>query len=202
MIKTIIFDFGDVFLDLDKAATRRELEKMKVSDFPEEMIEKNLQYEKGLITSDEFVNAYCQTFPQLSKEAFTNSWNAILVKFPEHRLRFLKQLSKEGRYKLILLSNTNDIHIEWVKQNVEFFEEFRNCFDAFYLSQELNLRKPDHSIYEFVLQQHNLEPQETLFIDDTQENTWAAAELGIHTWNIDPSSQDVVDLFKIKKELF
>lgn len=202
MIKTIIFDFGDVFLDLDKAATRRELEKMEVSDFPEEMIEMNLQYEKGLITSDEFVHAYCKTFPQLSKEAFTNSWNAILVKFPEHRLRFLKQLSKEGKYKLILLSNTNDIHIEWVKQNVEFFEEFRNCFDAFYLSQELNLRKPDHSIYKFVLQQHNLEPQEALFIDDTPENTWAAAELGIHTWNIDPSSQDVVDLFKIKKELF
>ncbi len=202
MIKTIIFDFGDVFLDLDKAATRRELEKMEVSEFTEEMMEKNLQYEKGLITSDDFISAYCKTFPQLSKEAFTNSWNAILVKFPEHRLHFLQQLSKEGKYKLILLSNTNEIHIEWVKQNVAFFEEFRNCFDAFYLSQELNLRKPDHSIYHFVLQQHNLDPQETLFVDDTRENTEAAAELNIHTWNIDPSSQDVVNLFEIKKELF
>lgn len=202
MIKTIIFDFGDVFLDLDKAATRRELEKMEISEFSEEMTEKNLQYEKGLITSDEFISAYCTTFPQLSKEAFTNSWNAILVKFPEHRLRFLQQLSKEGKYKLILLSNTNDIHIEWVKQNVAFYEEFRNCFDAFYLSQEVNLRKPDHSIYEFVLQQHNLDPQETLFVDDTPENTEAAAELDILTWNIDPSNQDVVDLFEIKKELF
>lgn len=202
MIKTIIFDFGDVFLDLDKAATRRELEKMEISEFSEEMMEKNLQYEKGLITSDEFISAYCNTFPQLSKETFTTSWNAILVKFPEHRLHFLQQLSKEGKYTLILLSNTNDIHIEWVKKNVEFFEEFRNCFDAFYLSQELNLRKPDHSIYEFVLQQHNLNPQETLFVDDTPENTEAAAELDIRTWNIDPSSQDVVDLFEIKKELF
>lgn len=202
MIKTIIFDFGDVFLDLDKAATKRELEKLKISEFSEEMIENNLQYEKGLITSEEFVGAYCSNFPQLSKEAFTKSWNAILVKFPEHRLRFLQQLSEKGKYELILLSNTNDIHIEWVKQNVDFFEEFKKCFDAFYLSQELNLRKPDHSIFEFVLQQHNLDPQETLFIDDTPENTEAAAELNIHTWNIDPSSQDVVDLFQIKKELF
>ncbi len=202
MIKTIIFDFGDVFLDLDKAATKRELEKMEISEFSEEMIEKNLQYEKGLISSEDFIRAYCETFPQLSAEAFTSSWNAILVKFPKHRLRFLQQLSKEGKYKLILLSNTNDIHIDWVKQNVVFFEDFRKCFDAFYLSQELNLRKPDHSIYEFVLQQHNLVPKETLFIDDTPENTAAAAQLNIHTWNIDPLNQDVVDLFEIKKELF
>lgn len=202
MIKNIIFDFGDVFLDLDKAATKRELERLKISDFSEEMIEKNLQYEQGLITSEEFISSYCDSFPQLSAEKFTSSWNAILLKFPEHRLRFLQQLSEENKYKLILLSNTNDIHIEWVKQNVDFFEDFKNCFDAFYLSQEINLRKPDHSIFEFVLKKHDLKPEETLFIDDTPENTTAAAELNIHTWNIDPAKEDVVDLFKVKRELF
>jgi glucose-1-phosphatase len=202
MIKTIIFDFGDVFIDLDKAATGRELQKMKISGFSAEMIEKNLQYEKGLISSEDFIGSYCTTFPQLSKDVFTSSWNAILIDFPKHRLRFLQQLSKEGKYKLILLSNTNDIHIEWVQQNVKFFEAFKKCFAAFYLSQELNMRKPDPSIYQFVLKQHNLIPQETLFIDDTLENTEAAAKLNIHTWNIDPANQDVVDLFKIKKELF
>jgi putative hydrolase of the HAD superfamily len=202
MIKTIIFDFGDVFLDLDKAATKRELERMEISDLSEEILQQNQKYEKGLITSEDFIESWCETYPQLSSENFKESWNAILLHFPEHRLKFLQDLQKEGKYRLILLSNTNDIHIEWVKENVGFFEEFRNCFDAFYLSQEINLRKPEHSIYEFVLKKHRLKPEETLFIDDTLENTRAAAELNIHTWNINPSTEDVVDLFRIKNELF
>jgi putative hydrolase of the HAD superfamily len=202
MIKNIIFDFGDVFLDLDKAATKRELEQLKISGFSEEMLQQNMEYEKGLISSEDFIASYCKAHPQLTSEAFTKSWNAILVDFPKHRLEFLKDLQKQGKYKLILLSNTNHIHIDWVKENISFFEEFKNYFDAFYLSQEINLRKPEPSIYEYVLEQHKLKPEETLFIDDTRENTEAAEKLNIHTWNIDPAKEDVVDLFSVKKELF
>lgn len=202
MIKTIIFDFGDVFLDLDKPATARELKKAEISHFSQEMLRQNMEYEKGLISSEEFTSYYCKNFPQLTSEAFTNSWNAILVDFPKHRLEFLQQLKEEGRYKLILLSNTNHIHIDWVRENIDFFEDFKACFDAFYLSQEINLRKPDPEIYEYVLEQHELKPEETLFIDDTRENTEAAAKLGIHTWNINPAKEDVTQLFTVKKELF
>lgn len=202
MIKTIIFDFGDVFLNLDKPATKRELKKYGISPFSEEMLQKNMEYEKGLISSEEFIQDYCTTFPQINSEVFTEAWNCILVDFPKHRLEFLKELKREGRYRLILLSNTNHIHIDWVRENVAFFEDFKSCFDAFYLSQEINLRKPDLEIYEYVLAQHNLNPAETLFIDDTAENTEAAEKLGIHTWNIDPETQDVTDLFTFKKELF
>lgn len=202
MIKNIIFDFGDVFLDLDKAATKRELEQLEISGFSEEMLQQNMEYEKGLISSEAFISSYCESHPQLTPEAFTRSWNAILVDFPKHRLEFLKDLKRQGKYKLILLSNTNHIHIDWVKENISFFEEFKDCFDAFYLSQEINLRKPDPSIYEYVLEQHQLKPEETLFIDDTRENTEAAEKLNIHTWNIDPAKEDVVDLFEVKKELF
>lgn len=202
MIKTIIFDFGDVFLNLDKPATAKELKKLGISEFSEEMLQQNMRYEKGLITSEEFIQSYSGNFPQLTSEDFKSSWNAILIDFPRHRLEFLKNLKKNGKYKLILLSNTNHIHIDWVKENVEYFKEFEACFDAFYLSQEINLRKPDPEIYEYVLEQHGLKPQETLFIDDTKENTQAAAQLGIHTWNIDPETEDVTQLFTVKKELF
>lgn len=202
MIKTIIFDFGDVFLNLDKPATAREFKKLEIPHFSEEMLQQNQLYEKGLISSEEFISGYCNSFPKLTSEAFTCSWNAILVDFPKYRLDFLKKLKQENQYKLILLSNTNDIHIDWVKQNVPFFEEFRNCFNAFYLSQEINLRKPDAEIYEYVLEKNDLKPEETLFIDDTKENTEAAAKLGIHTWNIDPTKEDVIDLFTVKSELF
>lgn len=202
MIKTIIFDFGDVFLNLDKAATAKALKRLEISHFSGEMLQKNQEYEKGLITSEDFISGYCSAFPQLTSHAFTGSWNAILIDFPPHRLEFLKKLKAEGRYKLILMSNTNHLHIDWVKQNIDFFEEFKNCFDAFYLSQEINLRKPDPEIYEYVLEQHDLKPQETLFVDDTKENTLAAAKLGIHTWNLDPANEDVTQLFTVKNELF
>ena len=202
MIKALIFDFGDVFLNLDKAATSRELKRLKIPEFTEQLLRLNEEYEKGLLTSEEFISAYQREFEFLEPHDFTKSWNAILLDFPQYRLDFLKKLTKEGKYKLILLSNTNNIHIDWVKENVPFFEEFKNCFDAFYLSQEINLRKPDASIYEFVLRNHQLEPHEALFIDDTPANTEAAAKIGIHTWNINPAEEDVTDLFRIKKELF
>lgn len=202
MIKTIIFDFGDIFLNLDKPATLREMEKFDVKDLSETILNCNLDYERGKITSADFLKTYTSEYSHIGKNEIINSWNAILVDFPEYRLEFLKKLSAEKKYKLILLSNTNAIHIEWVKENIPFFDEFKDCFDAFYLSYEINFRKPDTAIYEFVLKQNDLTPEECLFIDDTKENTDAAAALGIHTWNLDPKSEDVVDLFTVKGELF
>ncbi len=202
MIKTIIFDFGDVFINLDKPATMREMEKYEIESLSEDLLNINQQYEKGLISSEEFVKSYQTEHSQLQEEHFKNSWNAILIDFPEYRHQFLKKLSEEKNYQLILLSNTNEIHIDWVKENVSFFEDFKACFDAFYLSYEINFRKPDAEIYEFVLKEHDLKPEECLFIDDTRENTVAAENLGIHTWNIEPTREDVIDLFTAKKELF
>jgi putative hydrolase of the HAD superfamily len=180
----------------------REMNKYEIEELSESLLDINQQYEKGLISSTEFVKSYQTEHSQLQENQFKNSWNAILIDFPEYRYQFLKKLSAEKNYKLILLSNTNEIHIDWVKENVPFFEDFKACFDAFYLSHEINFRKPDAEIYEYVLEQHDLKPKECLFIDDTKENTEAAKNLGIHTWNIEPTREDVIDLFTAKKELF
>lgn len=202
MIKTIIFDFGDVFINLDKPATFRELEKLKIKDLPENILHLNKEYEMGLVSSEAFLNSYIDVFSSLTSEGITASWNAILIDFPKYRYQFIKKLSEEKNYQLILLSNTNEIHIDWVKENVPFFEEFKACFDAFYLSHEINLRKPNSDIYEFVLNTHELKAEECLFIDDTSENTKAAEKLGIHVWNLEPTREDVIDLFTTNKALF
>ena len=201
MIKTLIFDFGDIFVNLDKPATYRELEKHGIKELPEGIRHKNLEYEKGLISSEEFINSYKTEF-DLEPDQIINSWNAILINFPEYRFNFIRKLSEEKQYQLILLSNTNEIHIDWIIKNVPFFENFKNCFDAFYLSHEINLRKPDANIYEFVLEKHKLSPETCLFIDDTKENTEAASAMGIQTWNLNPSKEDIINLFTIKKDLF
>ena len=203
MIKNIIFDFGDIFINLDKPATLREIAKLGVTEVSEEMNSVYHQYEKGLISTDEFVGFYHQKF-DISKEDLTRSWNAILADFPKERLAFLQDLASKKKYRLFLLSNTNNLHIEWIKNSLgnQFFNEFKSCFEQFYLSQEINLRKPDKEIFEFVLSENNLIAEETLFVDDLKENTDAANKLGIHVWNLNPKKDDVSELFIKNKHLF
>lgn len=202
MIKTIIFDFGDVFINLDKEGTNRKLKEMNIEDLPESMMAKNRDYEQGFVTSDEISEHYRTHFPNLGKEDFLDSWNSMLLEFPQYRFKFIQKLAKEKDYQLILLSNTNDNHISYIKNNVPFFKDFKDCFDAFYLSHEMGMRKPDPEIFEYILEQHDLKAENCLFIDDTSENTEAAKNLGFHTWNIEPTREDVIDLFTTKSDLF
>ena len=202
MIKTIIFDFGDVFINLDKEATNRKLKEMNIEDLPESISAKNREYEQGFVTSDEISEHYQTHFPMLQKQDFIDSWNSILLEFPEYRFKFIQKLSEKRDYQLILLSNTNENHIEYIKENVPFFEDFKDCFDAFYLSHEIGMRKPNPDIFEYVLKQHHIRPENSLFIDDTAENVATASRLGFHTWNIEPTREDIIDLFTTKKELF
>lgn len=202
-IKTIIFDFGDVFINLDKqGAIDNALELFELDDFTSDMLKTNEDYEQGFITSNEFLEFYTTTFPQLSQDIIFDAWQFILKDFPKYRLDWLLKLKNESDYKFILLSNTNEFHINHIIEHVPFYDTFKNCFDAFYLSHEIGLRKPNTNIYEFVLNENNLIPNECLFIDDTKENTDAAEILGIHTWNINPETEDIINLFTTKKDLF
>lgn len=195
MIKTILFDFGDVFLNLDKNATKLELQKLGLIEFTDEMLEINKQYEKGTIHSKTFIDYYKNQLSTATNQQLIDSWNSILLDFPKHRLAFLEKLSASKKYQLFLLSNTNELHIDWVKKHIDAYEVFKNCFDAFYLSHEIKLRKPDAEIYQFILENHKLKANQVLFIDDTIENTQAAEQLGFHTWNLDPTNEDVTELF-------
>lgn len=200
MIKNIIFDFGDIFINLDKEATYREIAKLGITNISEEMIAVYHQYEKGLISTEEFTQFYHNKL-QISKADLVRSWNAILLDFPAERLAFLKELSVSKKYRLFLLSNTNEMHISWIQNNwgIELYNVFKNCFEQFYLSHEINFRKPDANIYEFVLSENNLIAEETLFVDDLKENTEAAKQLGLHVWNLIPGKEDVVNLLKRKE---
>lgn len=204
MIKTLIFDFGDVFINLDKKVSYIEMKKLGIRSFSDEMIEINKLYETGTISTSVFLDYYYKISSNTTKNQLSEAWNSIILDFPEYRLKYIEALATSKKYQLILLSNTNDLHIEKVIKNMtlERFLSFKNCFDAFYLSQEIHLRKPNLDIYNFVLDTHNINPKESLFIDDTKKNTESAKKLGIHTWNIIPKKEDIVDLFILKKDLF
>ena len=204
MIKNLLFDFGDVFINLDKNAPEQALSKMGIRTIDEAMVDWHNTYEKGLMSTEELISKYLNKFPSLTEISFKNAWNSIILDFPQQRLDWIMKLKDAGDYRLFLLSNTNDLHIEQVIKNMEAmrYSQFHNCFDRFYLPQQINLRKPDLEIYDYVLSQDNLDPKETLFIDDTILNTAAAASMNIHTWHLEPGFEDVTQLFEIKKELF
>jgi len=203
MIKTIVFDFGNVFLNLDiNGALQNALNLFKLKKIPEEMNAVNSLYEQGLISTEEFIEFYTENFPKIPKEKMIENWNFMLKDFPKDRLEFLKELKKSSKYKLILLSNTNEIHIDWVKENIPFYEDFKNCFDKFYLSHEIMLRKPNADIFKFVLKENSLEANQTLFIDDNLDNINSAKKMNYHIWHINPENEDLTTLFKTKKELF
>ena len=197
MINALIFDFGDVFINLDKPAIERSLNKLGISTITNEMLEIAMNYEKGLISTDVFITSFTKKFPMISNKEFTTAWNSIILDFPEHRLTFIEHLASLKKYKLILLSNTNELHIEQVIENMSLdrYLRFKNCFDQFYLSHEIKLRKPEKSTYEFVLRENKLIAKHCFFVDDTKENTDAASKLGIKTWNNDPKNEDIISLF-------
>ena len=195
MIKNIVFDFGDIFINLDKKLFAEELQKLHISQESEEMLPILQQYEMGLVSTDKFLTFFEERL-SISEDKLKRAWNSILLDFPKERLRFIQNLSESKKYRLFLLSNTNDLHISWIQQNwgMEQYNAFKICFEQFYLSHEINLRKPNNNIYEFVLTTNKLAPKETLFIDDTKENTDAAKALGIHIWNLKPGKEDVLEL--------
>jgi len=118
MIKTLIFDFGNVFINLNiEAAQKHALEAFQVESLSEEMLGFNSFYEQGLISTDEFIEFYTENFPKLSKETLVDIWNNMLKDFPKYRLDFLKDIQQSSKYNLILLSNTNALHIEYIKTN-------------------------------------------------------------------------------------
>jgi putative hydrolase of the HAD superfamily len=196
MYKNLIFDFGDVFINLDKQATFKALADLGMASPTMTMWEVALAYEKGEVTTEGFLQAIQKELPSVSHDEIARAWNAIILDFPEYRLEFIEKLAEQNEYRLFLLSNTNALHIEKVKERMglDRYLRFQHCFEKFYLSHEIHFRKPNADIYEFVLKENELQASESFFIDDSQENTDAAAQLGIGVWHLQVGKEDVVDL--------
>lgn len=198
MIDTIIFDFGDIFINLDKQATISGLQKLGMTEWNSELDRLNQLFETGDITTEEFLDGFQKELPKASIEEILEAWNAILADFPLYRLEFLQMLSK--KYRLFLLSNTDSIHIETfeTKSGISFYSDFYQCFEKVYFSFEIGMRKPNADVFQYLINKHELSPKRTLFIDDKKENTDSAASLGFHVWNLKVGEEDVVDLFDKK----
>lgn len=187
-VKNIIFDLGGVFINLDYSKTRDAFIEAGVHNFNELYTQHHVtpafhQLEVGSITPEIFYERLReQTGIALSDAFIKNAWNAMLLNFPEERILWLKEIKE--RYRIFLFSNTNQIHYDHFMNtfNRQFAGKgFNSYFIKAYYSHEMGLRKPDEAAFRFILNEQQLNPAETLFIDDTEGNIEGAKKVGLQT---------------------
>ena len=201
-VKNLIFDLGGVILDLSVDHTLQSFAKL--SDLPKERVQDLyvkapgfLEYEKGLIDDATFRDFVRQTFAiQAADAAIDECWNAMLRGIPALKLDLLLRLQNE--FRVFLLSNTNAIHLEYINGQMLPKDSGDNSLDRYYhkayYSHRMKKRKPDAEIFEQVLEENNLLPEETLFLDDYAVNIEGAKALGIKTIHV-TSPHLILDYF-------
>jgi epoxide hydrolase-like predicted phosphatase len=187
-IKNIIFDLGGVIINLDMLKTIRLFESLGIPHFAATynqfaQTEVFDWFDKGHITEEEFFNSIRHTFHlKQSTDQLVSAWNAMLLDIPGHRLKQLKWY--KSKYRTFLLSNTNETHIQSFERYLQQAHQLENLsvfFEKDYYSCRMGMRKPDTDIFEFVLRENDLDPSETVFIDDTINHIRGAASVGLHT---------------------
>lgn len=198
MINTIIFDFGDVFINLRKELSLEEFRKLGLDGPNDDLLAHNDLFERGKISEIEFIDCFKKYIPNAPMQDVIKAWNSVIGDFPLYRLEFLQLLST--KYRLFLLTNTDSIHINRFEHKVgmSFYSDFYRCFEKVYYSYEMGMRKPEPEIFNAIMRKHDLNPKRTLFVDDKKDNTDIAESLGLHVWNLQVGKEDVVDLFEKK----
>jgi glucose-1-phosphatase len=185
-VKAILFDLGGVLINLDYQKTIDAFESLGIDNFQaiySQAQQNNLfdDLETGKISSFHFINRLLDLLPQgCNPNQVVAAWNAMILDFPKYRLEFLEKISQ--KYALFLLSNTNDLHMEKVRRELRKSSELplEHYFNTVFLSQEVNDRKPNASIFEQVSRTIGFSPEEILFVDDSIQHVESAQKLGYH----------------------
>lgn len=203
-IENIIFDLGMVIIDLEMDETTNSFKELFKDEYEEVFNQLNKEghfekYEKGEISTNDFIegiNSYAKTN---QSHAISTAWNAMLKKIPEERFDILN--FTKSRYRTFCLSNTNELHIEFIYdylQREKKIDNFNRYFEKVYLSHEIKMRKPDPEIFEYVLNQNKLDPSKTLFIDDTAGHLVGAISCGIKSYHL-KEGEKLEDLIKLNE---
>lgn len=202
MIKNLILDMGGVILDVDYKKIFEEFKQFgckNIQSFFTQQAQIPLvdDFEKGLISPAEFRKEVRKiTNLNIEDKDLDGVWNSMILGVRKADVELLKTL--RNKYdKIFLFSNTNEIHIESVK-NLFFkalgYDVFATMFDKVYFSNEIHLRKPDVESFDFVVKDAKIEKKETLFIDDTLQNVLGAEKSGLNAYLLD-NNQTLTEIF-------
>ena len=186
-IKNIIFDLGGVIINLDNRRTEDAFTALGVKNFREYFghgfaASFFRDYEVGKISDQEFIGAIRQLagLGNVPDQSIVESWNALLLDFPEERIRLLKELGRS--YRLFLFSNTNALHLAALRRiwaGTFGGGSLEDYFEKTYYSHLMGMRKPDPESFGFILKENNLIGGETLFVDDAIVNVEGAEQAGL-----------------------
>jgi len=185
-IRNIIFDYGGVIIDLDYGRTEEAFKKLGVKDFEHhfnQLTQTPLfdDFDKGKISETEFRHRLNQQVgAQFTDEQIDGAWNAMLLGIRSDKLKLLGEIYPD--FRIYLLSNTNLIHIKYItKYLVRAYgrANLDTYFDKVYYSFTTGFRKPDREMFMKVINDNDLKPSETLYIDDSPQHIEGAKAVGL-----------------------
>lgn len=195
-VSNIILDFGGVIYQIDHQRQIDTFKSLGVKNF-DRLYSQAMQsplfaeFERGAISPEGLTQTMLQMMGEsgISAGAVEEAWNSILIGFHRPTIALIEKLRKV--YKLYLLSNTNMIHYSlFIREFVDNYGyEFNSLFEKSYWSFKIGMRKPDAEIFHFVLGDSNLNPEETVFVDDTYKNIEASRLAGLPAIYLEPGKQ-------------
>lgn len=201
-IKVIVFDLGDVVINIDFMLTYKAFAELSGITLDEALVKFDElevfdKYEKGLFSDDEFVAFLKTNFaPSIDDEVIVDAWNAILLDIPPARIDLMKEL--QAKYDTYILSNTSNIHIIEVNNILSRATGVSNLKELVikpFYSYEMGLRKPSREIYNTMIDEIGCKPEEILFVDDNEANIISANEMGINAVLV-TKENSILDIFK------
>jgi len=204
-ITTIIFDLGGVLINLNLPQCIQNFKELGLQNFEQHLSlfgQKDffLKFEKGQIGVDEFRSEIRKlALNRLTDAQIDAAWCSFIGDIPNEKMNMLLELKK--KFRLLLLSNTNQLHIE-VSTAGEFArigKKITDVFDKCYYSYAMGMAKPDYEIFEALLADAGVAANECLFLDDGPKNIEMAQKLGIQSYLVD-ANEDLS--FLLNKETF
>ncbi len=202
-IEAIIFDFGEVIIELDypKVIDGFSKEANKNIDEINELVVTSpilKEFEVSKITPDEFRAGVNNLLGMsLDDVTFDATWNLMLKNLPKERMDILEVVGK--RFDTYVLSNSNVIHEKAYNQmilDVTGKPSLHEFVNKAYFSQDIGMRKPGKECYQLVIDEIGLDPSKLLFLDDRQDNIEGAKSCGINTVHVTDAARQLKELFE------
>ena len=188
MIKNIIFDLSEVIISgyrgieevvLESQYGTFENKKLLENEEDLDSMRENetfLNLLRGKLTEEEYLNHVLKNKKwNVSVEQLKIAIRQNLNQPIPGTMEIIKEL-KEGKYQLILLSDHAREWMKYIEENNKDLE----IFDKKIFSYDIGAVKSDEQTFKIVLEQAGIVADETLFIDDYEENAKNAEAVGIH----------------------
>lgn len=204
MIKNLLLDMGGVILDVSYQRVIETFKSYGIENFDKvytqaKQVEIIDLFEEGKCSAEEFRDGVRKLVgKELSDEQIDKAWFSMILEIPRDVIQLLGVLKL--KYRLFLFSNTNVLHIEYLKKEFERqlgFDLFNCVFDKAFFSNEIHHRKPHPESFKYVLEQAGIEAKETLFIDDSKQHLEGASKVGLNTYWL-TNGETLIDLYDKK----